>query len=572
MLGAVITAFFTVAGCAGLEPYTIDAPEDLAEKIAEYKAEKAEENAVPDNAVEIEVSPEIVGAEDNTSAWWTDFSQYFTIPLAKKLVVKFVNYGGASNWNNWVLAITTARERGADGYSEYAVIRADQYGWGAAYDAANIALVMDETSPVDDAWWETFRDKMNGASVEMAIDHASEGTAYVVATATATDGTIITETFNCPVSFVDDINVFMVADGAHVKIERAYLTDSDYPIIPDSNPSRIVITNNPTSINYSSNPEEIDYWGGTVATVIFEDGSSMAVDKDNLTITAPDLTTPGIKTVVVSYSYSKKGVLSKAASGYYNFELIAGLESLEIVQQPSHNTYLYYENASLDFRPYGIVFQAVYEGGATVPVSFDDVTVSDIVIQEGEQDVTFTYKPGSKAVTTTTKINLVKGSFALGVPEYNSAWWAYFAPDVKVPQGGSASYEMDVYSIAASNWQSPVAILRKADLTLGGAGEYAVVRIDNYGWGSSFVNADDNKESNWNWDLFLPMLTNAHIKITATNNGDNAVVRYDVLWANGEEHFQLYKNIAINDADDVYLSVTVDNCYAVFVPGDYVEP
>ena len=200
------------------------------------------------------------------------------------------------------------------------------------------------------------------------------------------------------------------------------------------------------------------------------------------------------------------------------------------------------------------------------------MTVSPIALVEGEQDVTFTYKPGSKPVTATTRINLVKGGLALGVPELNSAWWAYFAPDRKVPQGESVSFEMDVYSVAEFNWQAPVAILRKGDLALGGAGEYAVVRIDNFGWGSTFVNADENKESDWNWDSFLPMLTNAHVTITATNNGDNAVVRYDVLWANGEEHFQLYKNIAINDPDDVYLSCTVDNCYAVLVPGDYTTP
>ena len=251
---------------------------------------------------------------------------------------------------------------------------------------------------------------------------------------------------------------------------------------------------------------------------------------------------------------------------------MADLESLSITQAPSHNTYYFYDNTGLDFRPYGIQLQATYQGGTTVDLTLEDVTVSPIALVEGEQDVTFTYKPGSKPVTATTRINLVKGGLALGVPELNSAWWAYFAPDRKVPQGESVSFEMDVYSVAEFNWQAPVAILRKGDLALGGAGEYAVVRIDNFGWGSNFVNADENKESDWNWDLFLPMLTNAHVTITATNNGDNAVIRYDVLWANGEEHYQLYKNIAINDPDDVYLSCTVDNCYAVLVPGDYTTP
>ena len=371
---------------------------------------------------------------------------------------------------------------------------------------------------------------------------------------------------------MDDINAFLVADHDHFVLESAFLSTSDYPIIPDSDPDYLVVTDYPKAVNYSENPEEMDFWGTAVVTVFFKDGSSMQVDKEAVSITEPDLTTPGNKTVVVTYSRSKKGVLTEAAAGYYNFELVADLESLQITQEPSHNTYYFYDNTGLDFRPYGIQFQAVYQGGTTVDLTLDDVTVSPIALVEGEQDVTFTYKPGSKPVTATTRINLVKGGLALGVPELNSAWWTYFAPDRKVPQGESVSFEMDVYSVAADNWQAPVAILRKGDLALGGAGEYAVVRIDNFGWGSNFVNADENKESDWNWDLFLPMLTNAHVTITATNNGDNAVVRYDVLWANGEEHFQLYKNIAINDPDDVYLSCTVDNCYAVLVPGDYSTP
>ena len=431
---------------------------------------------------------------------------------------------------------------------------------------------MDGVAPDGDAWWENFRAKMNGAEVEMTVDHASEGTAYIKAVATATDGTVITETYSQAVSFVDDINAFLVADHDHFVLESAFLSTSDYPIIPDSDPDYLVITESPKAVNYSENPEEIDWWGNSVVTVVFKDESSMTVDKEAVSITEPDLTTPGNKTVVVTYSRSKKGVLTEAAAGYYNFELVADLESLQITQAPSHNTYYFYDNTGLDFRPYGIQLQATYQGGTTVDLTLDDVTVSPIALVEGEQDVTFTYKPGSKPVTATTRINLVKGGLALGVPELNSAWWTYFAPDRKVPQGESVSFEMDVYSLAASNWQAPVAILRKGDLALGGAGEYAVVRIDNFGWGSNFVNADENKESDWNWDLFLPMLTNAHVTITATNNGDNAVVRYDVLWANGEEHFQLYKNIAINDPDDVYLSCTVDNCYAVLVPGDYSTP
>lgn len=557
-----------VSGCKGLEPYVINAPENLDEEIAKYKAEKEAENVLPDDAVAIEVSPSVVGAEDNTSGWWTAWSQYFTIPSAKKLTVNFINYSGEGNWNNWVLATTTPAERGAAGYAEYFVLRADNYGWGDGnYDGARISLDIDGSAPGDDSWWAVFREKMNGATATAVIDHASEGTAYLSVVATALDGSVITETYNHPVSFSDDINVFFVADAAHIKIENAFLSPSDYPVLPDSDPVSITVTGAPLSIPYGE--AEPDYWGNAVATVTFEDGSSLAVPKEELNITEPDLSVPGTKTVVVTYSYSKKGVLvKKPAAGYYTFELVADLESLDIVSAPVANTYYYYENQALAFRPYGMALEARYAGGVTIPVAFDDekLTISPIEIKEGEQTVTFTYKPGSEAISTSTTVNTVKGGFALGVPTLDSAWWTYFAPNLTVPAGQSASYEMDVYSVAAENWQAPVAILRKADNT-----EYAVVRIDNYGWGDGYATA--SLTSDWNWELFKPMLTNAHVKITATNHGDGtADVRYDVLWANGETHFQQYSGITVTDAADVTLSVTVDNCYAVFIPGDYDVP
>ena len=149
MLKALIATAFTAVvsvGCTGLEPYTIDAPDDLADKIAAYKAEKEAQNVVPDDAVPIEISPAVVGQEDNNSGWWADFSQYFTIPVAKKLVLKFKNYSlGEANYQNWVLAVTNAKERGGDGYAEYFVLRSDMWKWGSGDNGSNtgVSLVLE---------------------------------------------------------------------------------------------------------------------------------------------------------------------------------------------------------------------------------------------------------------------------------------------------------------------------------------------------------------------------------------------------------------------------------------------
>jgi hypothetical protein len=58
----------------------------------------------------VNIATAIVGAEDNGSAWWTAFSDYFTIPSNKLLHLEFVNHGsGVNNWNNWNLAVVPRR-------------------------------------------------------------------------------------------------------------------------------------------------------------------------------------------------------------------------------------------------------------------------------------------------------------------------------------------------------------------------------------------------------------------------------------------------------------------------------
>ena len=67
-------------------------------------------------------------------------------------------------WNNWILAITNGKERGGSGYKEYAVLRADAYGWG---DYANDA--QREAGMANDYDWTTFKDDMDGANVDLTV-------------------------------------------------------------------------------------------------------------------------------------------------------------------------------------------------------------------------------------------------------------------------------------------------------------------------------------------------------------------------------------------------------------------
>ncbi|MCF0203103.1 MAG: glycoside hydrolase family 43 protein, partial [Bacteroidaceae bacterium] len=74
-----------------------------------------------------------LGATNNSSPFWSAFSDYYTLEGDGTLEAKFVNYtAGANNWENWLLACSTDANRGATGYSEYFVQRADLWWWGTS--------------------------------------------------------------------------------------------------------------------------------------------------------------------------------------------------------------------------------------------------------------------------------------------------------------------------------------------------------------------------------------------------------------------------------------------------------
>lgn len=581
LLGAMCAAFFGMVACTALEPYKIEAPGDLSEKIAEYKAEKEAEQDVPDDAVAVELSPEVVGKEDNSSAWWTDFSQYFTIPVAKKLTIRFVNYSGASNWNNWVLALTTAKERGADGYAEYAVIRADNYGWGSAYDGANIAIDMDGTAPDGDGWWATFRDKMNGASVEMVIDHASEGTAYVVATATATDGTIITETFHCPVSFIDDINVFMVADGAHAKLESAYLSTSEHPVLPDSNPAGIKVIGFPEYIDVGATFEDVLENSSLTANVVYEDGSAavVAIEDVNFSVEETFGTIPGEELILYTYGLSKKGVKATAVAGYAKVTVLAPMTGIKAGAKIN----VVGSSKFVTLSPTAVSVVGQYAGGGEVPISAADCTVEftnnkivySAVPGTYANAFTVTYGEGDASFTTTGDLVIAASTQApqtetVGATDNTTGFHAASTKRWTVAAGESETVNFTVGGTAANfNWNCPLIFLYSP------AGEeYAFVRLDNWGTGTGYTDKTI-PTSNWSWETFLSGMVGANVSLTIANDGlGSASVRMEVLYANSELHFQYFDVITVQPGE-LQFEVSVELCHLLFgevTPGDDPDP
>ena len=124
-----------------------------------------------------------LGNADCSTAWWGAHTTNVQVPASTVCTVNFTNYtSGASNWNNFVVVLCK------DNNAEYAVVRADNYGWGDGYAACTHN--MEEGRD-----FGTWLAAMNGAKVTMQIANNGDGTADVKVVMHGTDGKDYTQDY-----------------------------------------------------------------------------------------------------------------------------------------------------------------------------------------------------------------------------------------------------------------------------------------------------------------------------------------------------------------------------------------
>jgi len=548
---AIVLAALGLVGCQKLDIYSIDAPSDLQRRIDSIAAAKPNTG----DTTYLTIATPIVGAEDNSAAWWTAFTDYFTIPTNKLLHLEFVNHSsGAGNWNNWNLAVANA-ERDADGYAEYFVLRSDAYGWGNGdYDGKMITQNYPDTDGDGDIW-NDFRITMQGAKVTLDVDHSATGNVFVTATAVGTNGTTLVETYQQPVSITADIVAFLICDGSYFEIKKAYLIPSKVTVVEDVSPVSIAIDGAPAFVELGNT----NFWGDATATVTYADGSSEKVDSADISFNViPDMTTLGKKTVVVAYSKTKQGAYGKAVSTFYTLEVTNSVSSLEVTTLPTITTYYFFNSDPIVFNTTGIVVTATYSDGTKGILPNANLQFGKIPASSGSQNAVITYVGATKTVTTTCPLTLVKGMSQVGATDFSTAWWTAFSADYPIASGSSKTITMYCYSDNLANWHSPCTILRKADKT-----ENAVVRMDNFGWGSGYGTA--TATSDWDWAKFTSSISGSKVVITVTNNGNNtADILYTVTYASGETHFQKYAGVTV-DSSDLNCALVTEVSYLVIV-------
>lgn len=153
------------------------------ESVAEAPAEVEAEPVANDNSG-VATTGTVLGSMACDTAFWSVHSEPVAVPSGESVSVNFKNWtDGLANWNNFLVVlqnVPAVHSADADAnYKEYAVMRADNYGWGGGYDGIAVAEC--------DWNWETFTKDINGADVNLTITN-NGSTADVVAVITTADG------------------------------------------------------------------------------------------------------------------------------------------------------------------------------------------------------------------------------------------------------------------------------------------------------------------------------------------------------------------------------------------------
>jgi hypothetical protein len=269
--------------CEGADLYKVYAPDWLADK------ELPEEVL---NIVEVTPNPDKLGAADNTTGFWTVFTDDVKTEPGMTYQLKFVNYGGNSNWKNFVIIL-----RSEDKATEYAVLRADNWGWGTGYTGEESDSHFTKMTE-DKRDWGTWLKAMSMAKCTALITNKDNGKADVKITMIGADNVTYTQEYTDIVVDTDNLYFAFTLEGCHLEF-------GDFDI-EDSEPTAITLNGVPSEVVVGTDYEE--FISNISAVVTFGEGVNKDIKPEELQFEViPDFETVGQKTIVVIYNKTYLG-------------------------------------------------------------------------------------------------------------------------------------------------------------------------------------------------------------------------------------------------------------------------
>lgn len=475
-----------------------------------------------DIAAEDAAYGQIVGNTDCSTPWWTAFSDTVKVEEGTTAKVHFKNYtNGNANWNNFLVVLQNIADAHAatdtNGYKEYAVLRADAFGWGSGYDGI--------VTPESNFNWDTYTSDMNGADVILEITNNGT-TADVVATIYTKSGTVYTEKY-LGVAVDGDLYYCLTAEGAYVEIKGT--------------PVGLFDNSTPWWTNHS---DTVKVEAGTTERVYFKNYTSGANNWNNFLVVLQNV--PDVHSAEVVTEYKEYAVLRADNFGWGSgYDGIATAECNYV-----------WETFTSDMNGADVVLD-ITNNGTTVDVVATVYTKTGSVYTQKYMGITVDGDVYYCLLTEAGFLDVI--GTTVGALDNSTGWWTAHSNTVKVEAGETANVTFRNYTSAQNNWNNFVVILQNvADVhnaeVVTDYKEYAVVRADNFGWGDGYATA--TLECTWNWDTFLSDINGALVDLAITNNGTTADIVATVTTKNGDVYTQKYLGITVDG--DLYYCLSTE--------------
>lgn len=551
-----------LTGCEGSDLFSVNGPD--------WISEKADSIANANQGQAPTISPLVLGAEDNSDAFWAShLDQDIKVPSNKIYTVGFTNYSsGANNWNNYYVVL-----RSADKTKEYAVLRSDDYGWSTNYDNGYTNCTHSNTGSAD---WATWLTAMNGAHVTVAVTNNGDNTADVVATVEGTDGKTYVQNYSGIGVESGDLYLDFTTDGCHYVFDKAEVDVAD---AVDQQPSSMELINVPEEVDKNSTLAEatagikgkVTYSGGTVKEVAASDLSFMLVPGTGLNADGK-LDQVGEYYVVATLNKTMFGkTAEKSVSASAKINVVAGIKSIKITKAPSRTKYYFYNSAALEgvdhtlaFDPTGMEVTATYVEGDPAVLDNSKLTFSKIPATAGTHQVTITTENGKKTtVDVTVAESAVKAvtmsPSVLGAEDNSTLWTApTYTEFEKIALGQTAVIKFTNYSNLVGNWNNFLAVLRSGDA------EQTVLRADNWGWGAGYE-ASVKSGGQVDWATWLAAMNGAQVTAYFTNCGNGTVdAQFIMVGTDGNTYNQYYLGLNNFNPSDVQVGFSVDGSHLNF--------
>ena len=608
----------TMTSCEGGDLYDIGSPEWLSEMGGGEEDES--------NIITVVPNPTTLGNTDNTTPWWTVFTDDIKAEPGKTYQVQFLNYGsGTSNWLNYLLVL---RNEAKD--FEYAVLRADNWGWGTGYTGEESDAHFIKKMESENRDWGAWAKAMSLAKCTLTLYNYGDGTADVKIIMLGSDNQTYTQEYNNISVDKDNLYFSFTCEGSHLEFGNIDVEDSE--------PTAMTLNGVPSEVVLGTELNE--FLANVTATVTFAEGVTKEIPASELQFEIiPDFTELGQKTLVVVYNKTYMGNnCSKPVIASKTFSLVKELSAFTqtyVVPTPillgaednstpfwgAHTenikiapketkvaTFTNYSSCASNWNNFCIVLckenNAEYAVVRADNYGWGDGYAACTPTMEAgrDWDVWRPAMDGAKVTTYVTnngdgsadvKAVMVGNNGATYTQEYKGINTVdpenfYFrftvdgchlvfdkevgASDCSTPFWGAHSPNIQVIghqvcTVNFTNYSSCASNWNNFCIVLCKADntEYAVVRADNYGWGDGYGACTATMEEGRNWDAWRPAMNGAKVSAQIVNNGDGtADIKVVMHGTDGNDYTQDYIGINTVDPDNFYFNFTVDGSYLVF--------